>query len=117
MGIGPLGYIHHNYVEAYEQVATISGLATKGPNPVLRTIKTVYSYQVLQVYFWLDLSRKLDGFRDFSVLGLGCCLIAIGDIQSSDIFHDDVFRIYIHETVVAADAGTTDQGGYVQLML
>jgi hypothetical protein len=96
--------------ELMDESAIISGLVTKGPNPVPRTIETVHSYRVSQVYSWPDLSRKLDDFRDFSVLG-GCCVTAVGDIQLGDIFHDDVFRIHIHETVAAVDAGTIDQGG------
>jgi hypothetical protein len=85
--------------------ATIGRLVTKGPIPVLRTTETVHSYWVLQVYFWLELSRKLDDFCDFSVLGWGCC---VGDIQLGGIFHDDVFRIHIHETVAAVDARTVE---------
>ena len=68
----------------------------------------MHSFQVSQVYSWPDLSRKIDDFRDFSVLGLGWCVTTVGNIQLGDIFHDDVFQIHIHKTVAAVDAGTTD---------
>lgn len=55
--------------ELMNESATISGLVTKGPNPVPRTIETVHSYRMSQVYSWPGLSRKLDDLRDFSVLG------------------------------------------------
>ena len=86
--------------------ATIGGLVTTGLIPVLGTTETVHSYWVSQVCFWLELSRKPDDFRDFGVLGVGCCVTAVGGTQLGDIFHDDVFRIHIHETVAAVDAGT-----------
>jgi hypothetical protein len=88
--------------------AAIGGLVTKGPIPVLRTTEAVHSCWVLQAYFWLELSRKFDDFHDFSVLEMGCCVTAVGDIQLGDIFHDDVFRIHIHETVAAVDAGAVE---------
>jgi hypothetical protein len=86
--------------------ATIGGLVTKGIIPILGTTEAIHSCCMLQVYFWPELSRKLDNFRNFSMLGMGCCVTAVGDIQLGDIFHDDVFRIYIHETVAAVAAGT-----------
>ena len=55
-------------------------------------------------------SWNVDDLRDFSVLEWGCRVTAVGDIQLGDIFHDDVFRIQIRETVAAVAAGTTDQG-------
>jgi len=45
--------------ELMDESATISGLITKGPNPVPGTIETVHTYRVSQVYSWLDLSRNL----------------------------------------------------------
>jgi hypothetical protein len=88
--------------------ATIGGLVTKRTIPILGTTEAVHSCCMLQVYFWLELSRKLDSFRNFGMLGMGCCVTAVGDIRLGDIFHEDVFRIYIHETIAAVAAGTVE---------
>ena len=87
--------------ELMDESATISGLATKGP---------ILFQGQSKLCTHTRCRKYTDDFRDFSVLGWGCCVTAVGDIQLGDIFHDDIFRIHFHETVAAVAAGTIDQG-------